>query len=494
MAVIGHINMLVSNRQKSMINYDVYLLSSECPFTVDTMERYCNAIQEAKLSSKLSPRGTRFYDEARFREFVHRDIDMRDITQDMADFTQGAGVAQALHTIRGDLQSGIQEKLGYAGSLCQIGSFYDGSKTGRLNEMDCLYVVSESDVVVQQVRSAEGHFRVYVNDNEVKPRDINEKLITAMKATLSKVTLPIGWTHGGYHSQEFSGVRCNGPAVTAMFCNKDENHISLDISIAFPLTSQHQKAHAFPEQLKDHSQSLLDMVTDIQGKVPRRAIDPADLHLIGNLVDNTWQPTTALAEAEILRVLDTECSVKESIDICKAASAKQQKWYEKNNTLKERLTKEKNEVILAKSVTLASVNTYIEADLDSRAQLVDKLNTNMAFQHIWLSSSDRKNHKEVLKADASINTAAIKHIILKKALQMKRAFSEHNRTYRDCLVRAVFEELSDSETVYTPHAFVCGVQLPKFSLSVRLSHAKDDVARDLQEQCRLILDQSVKRV
>ncbi len=427
---------------------------------------------------------------------------MRDLSQHMADFSQGADVAQALHTIRGDLQSGITQRLGYGGNLFQIGSFYDGSKTGRLNEMDCLCVVSESDVVVQQISSGRG--RVYVKGIEVKPRETNKKLISAMKDTLSEMSLPDGWTHGGYHSHEFSGVRCNGPAVTAMFCNKDETHISLNVSVAFPLTKRLGQAHDPPGHLKDHCQSLWNAVKTIQSELPRTAIAPADLHLIGNLVDNTWQPTTALAEAEILRILDTDCSVKGAVDICKTISSKQQKWYEENNKLPETLTKDETIAMHAggqslsaktkKELTLASLYTYLAADPDSKAELGDKVNTEMAFQHIWLSATDRKYYKEVLKADAAINTAAIKHIILKSALQMKGSFAGHNKTYRNTLVRAVFEELSDPRTFYTPHAFLRGIELPKFSLSVNLSDVKDDVARDLQEHCSLILDHGLRKV
>ncbi len=470
----------------------------------NTMEDYCKAIEEVKLSSKPSPSETRFYEEERFHDFVNKHIDIWDLRKHMADFSQGASVAQALHTIRGCLHSGISQRMGYGGHLLQIGSFYDGSKTGRLNEMDCLYVVSESDVVVQQANIGNGHYRVYIKGTEIKPREINQKLIAAMKETLSVMTLPDGWTHGGYHSKEFSGVRCNGPAVTAIFCTKDENHISLDVSIAFPLIDRFQKTKDFPKQLTDHCRSLTETVTYIQSEVLRTAIVPADLHLIGNLVCDTWQPTTALSEAEILRVLDTESSVKGSVDMCKAISSKQQKWYENNNRRSERLTDDEIGVLPAKGrrlsaeanrcLSLTNLNLYMKADPNRKTHLRDKLNTDMAFQHIWLSATDRKAYKEVLKADASINTAAIKHIVLRTALQMKGAFSGHNKTYRDCLVRTVFEELSDPESVYTPHAFLQGVELAKFSLSVRLSQVKDDVVRDLQEQCRLILDDGLTKV
>ena len=469
------------------------------------MEDYCEALKQSKLPSKPGSSVTRFYDEERFLEFVNKNIEIRELRQHMADFSQSAGVAQTLHRIRGRLQAGIPQKFGYGGNLFQIGSFYDGSKTGRLNEMDCLYVVSDSDVVVRKMISNRGHFRVYIKDTEVKPREINQKLILAMRETLSEMILPDGWTHGGYASPEFCGVRCNGPAVTAMFSNKDENHISLDISVAFPLNDRIQEAPDFPGHLQDHCRSLTVTVSDIQSGVHRTAIAPADLHLIGNMVDNTWQPTTALAEAEILRILDTDCSVKGAVDICKALSSKQQKWYESNNTFSEKLVEDENyEIIYARArqpytatkreITLEKLNTYMKTDPVNTEKLRDKLNNDMAFQHIWLSSTDRQDYKEVLKADASINTAAIKHIILKTALQMKCAFSGYNKTYKDCLVRAVFEELSDSSSVYTPHAILGGVELPKFSLSVNLSHIKDEMVRDLQEQCRLILDHGLKKV
>ncbi len=249
---------------------------------------YCETIEEAKLPAKHSVSGLRdsySYDKKGFQDFVHSDMDLRDIDQHMADFTHSSDVAQALHAIRSGLQSGLLQRLEWVGSLSQIGSFYDGSKTGRLNEMDCLYVVTETDTKIQQVASGKG-ITVYVKDREIKPREINTKLITAMTEILSEMTLPDGWTHGGYASPDFSGTRCNGPSITAMFCNRDEKHISLDVSIAFPLTSQLQQRADFPAPLRDSCQFLADRISEIQGELTRTQIS-GDLHLIGNLVDNT---------------------------------------------------------------------------------------------------------------------------------------------------------------------------------------------------------------
>ncbi len=467
---------------------------------------YCEAIEEAKLPAKPSRPGSRdscFYDQERFKEFVNSDMDLRDINQHMADFTQGGDVAQALCQIRSCLQLGLQQRLTCSGSLFQIGSFYDGSKTGRLNEMDCLYVVSESDIVVQHVSSGKGGIRIYVKGTEIKPREINEKLIAAMQETLSEMTLPDGWTHGGYSSPDFSGARCNGPSVTAMFCYKDEKHISLDVSIAFPLTSQVQQRADFPSHLRDSCRFLADNINKIQSELTRTQLS-ADLHLIGNLVDNTWQPTTALAEAEILRVLRPESSVKRALEICKVIASKIQRWYEEHNTQANKSANEFHDGAPIKRIRLSAerareyilkdLHDYSEGSVCSKDESMKKLNTVMVYQHIYLSSADRSKFGEVLKSDASINNAAIKHIILKTAFQLKGAFSKTNKQLEQQLVRSVLEDLSSMDSFYTQHALIQSCTINKFSFSMHLSHIKENIASDFSHQCESVLDIAFAKV
>ncbi len=450
---------------------------------------YCKAIEEAKLPSKpsVSPsRDSSFYDKESFRKFVNSDMDVRDMSQHIADFAQGADVAQALHGIRSSLELGLLQRLGNVGSLSQIGSFYDGSKTGRLNEVDCLYVVNEADVIIQKVSSGKGAFQIYVKGNEIKPKEINEKLITAMKEIVSEMALPDGWTHGGYASPDFSGPRCNGPSVTAMFCHKEEKHISLDVSIAFPLTPQLQQRTDFPSELKDSCQFLADNISKIQKELSRTEIS-ADLHLIGNLKDDTWQPTTALAEAEILRSLRADCSVKHALEICKVIASKMQSWYVKHNKWTERAAKLHDARHIRESI-LAEVKRYSEVTLCSKAESRDRLNTALAYQHIYLSSADRSQYREVLKSYASINNAAIKHIILKTALELRGAFSEASKQREQQLIRAVFEELSSTDSFYTQHALVPNRNCPisKFSFSMYQSHIKKGIAVDFSQQCEIV--------
>ncbi len=472
------------------------------------MEEYCKAINETKLPPKPSGSGCRnrwFFEEKRFQEFANSAVDVRDMGQYMADFTQSGDVAQALRTIRSGLQSGLLQRLGCTGSLFEIGSFYDGSKTGRLNEMDCLYVVSEADVTIQQVSSDKGDVRVYLRGTEIKPRQINEKLVTVMKEILSEMTLPPGWTHGGYGSPDFSGPRCNGPSVTAMFCNEDEKHMSLDVSIAFPLTSQLQEGEDFPSHLRGSCQFLTDSIKKIQNELPRTQIS-ADLHLIGNLVDDTWQLTTALAEAEILRALRPECPVKRALEICKVIASKLQKWYEDHIVLHVNETSAKgyDEGVPAKrqrlfsecerESILAAVHGHFETTTCGNAESRKRLNEAMTYQHIYLSSPDRNKFREVLKSDASINNAAIKHIILKNALQLNTAFSKPSKQLERQLIRAVLEELSSTDSFYTQHALLPDGVISKFSFSMFLSHMKERIANDFSQQCRFLLDNAFAKV
>ncbi len=485
---------------------DVSFQNIRLPATMEDYHDYCKAIEVAKLPAKPFTSGSRhscFYEEERFEDFVNSDMDLRDMHQHMADFTQSGDVAQALHAIRSCLQLGLQQRLTCGGSLFQIGSFYDGSKTGRLNEMDCLYVISESDVLVQHVTSGKGGVRVYVKGIEIKPREINQKLIAAMQEILSEMTLPDGWTHGGYNFPDFSGARCNGPSVTAMFCNKDEKHISLDVSIAFPLTSQLQQRADFPSHLRDSCRFLAENINKIQSELTRTQIS-ADLQLIGNVVDDTWQPTTAMAEAEILRCLRPDCPVKRALEICKVIGSKIQKWYEDHNTRRQTSAKEYDDGTPASRIRqsaeharksiLADLHGCSEGMPHSKAGCRKRLNASMVCQHIYLSSADRSKFREVLKSDVSINNAAIKHIILKTALQLNGAFSETNKQVEQQLVRSVFEDLSSMNSFYTQHALIRDSMINKFSFSMHLSHIKESIARDFSQQCRSVLDNAFAKV
>ncbi len=123
---------------------------------------YWKAIKKAKLPSTPTrptiARRSRFYDENTFLEFVKKDIDIRDMDQHLADFAQSGDIRSPLAEIRESIETGIrQSNFPCDGRLAQIGSFYDGSKTGRLNEMDCMLSVnqvSRSDQLIPMLTSS----------------------------------------------------------------------------------------------------------------------------------------------------------------------------------------------------------------------------------------------------------------------------------------------------------------------------------------------------
>ncbi len=467
------------------------------------MEEYCKAIAEVKLPGKPcasahTPRNICFYDEETFQDFISSDIDLRDISRHMADFTPSLDVTQALAAISSCLQSGLQTRPNCVGNLFEIGSSSDVIETGRLNEIDCLYVV-RSDIVVQQVSSDKGQFMVYVKGSqelkEVKPREVNEELTAAMRETLSEITLPDGWTHGGYGFPDFSGTRCNGQSVTAMICNKDGEHISLNISIAFPLTSQVQEGPDFPSHLRDSCQYVADSMKNIPSQLTRTQIS-ADLHLIGNLIDDTWQPSTALVEAEILESLTPECSVKRALEICDVIASILKKWYREHNVLTDGTPAKRTRLSTeyTRESILAALCSYAEAPICSKADARKGLNEIMAYQHIYLSSPDREKFRETPRSDAAINDAAIKHILLKTALQLKGAFSQTDKQLEQHLVRSVFEDLSQTDSYYTQHAFVPGSMVCKFCFSVHVSHIKETIASDFSRLCSIVVDDAFAKV
>ncbi len=142
---------------------------------------------------------------------------------------------------------------------------------------------------------------------------------------------------------------------------------------------------------------------------------------------------------------------------------------------------------------MIELQRYVSRYTDTRTDK-HRLNKLMLYLHIWLSPNERKDLKEVLKSEAQINTAAIKQIIFKTALNIKGAFSKPSDTRRDGLIRAVFEELASPESFTTSHALMDGAEIQKFSIAVGLSDIKQEVAQDLQRQCMTILDHGLVKV
>ncbi len=386
--------------------------------------------------------------------------------------------------IRKNLLRGLRKYFPYGSRFTEIGSYYDGTKIGKLNEADCHFLMDVDNLEVREGLSR-GRFKVFKNGKELTEKEMHTQFVEAVNQAVSEIELPQGWTHDGYGGSEFSAVRCNGPAVTAMFHTSTGVSITLDISLAIPLTTDIQESPDFPDELKDKCEKLSDKVDDIQSKVHQIALSQ-DLvpYLIADPVEDAWTPTAAWAEAEILRILPHDCSLKGAVQDCKAIASRHQKWLSDILASKQMPRKKTKEVdVLNKLLDRYSATE----DPEEKSQIKTFLNTCMPYLHIFLTSSERKQYSEMSKSPIAINTAAIKHIILRKAMTMKDAFSLNNESSKDRLVRAVFKELADTSSFYTQHAIFDDMKISKFSTSVPVTGIKKDLAYEVQMQCQRIL-------
>ena len=353
-----------------------------------------------------------------------------------------------------------------------------------MNEADCHLLMDHDDIAVVE-GSKGGQFKIWKKGKELTVEETHTQFVKAVDTVVSQIELPEGWTHDGYDSSKFSAVRCNGPAVTAMFRTSTGLPITLDISLAIPLTTSIQERQDFPEELKDKCKKFSDKVVHIQSKVSQIQL-PQDLvpYLIADPVENAWTPTAAWAEAEILRILPYDCSVKGALQDCKSIASSHQNWLSDILAQEMALKKTKEGEVLNKLLDRYSLTE----DPKEKSQIKTFLNNCMPYLHIFLTSRQRERFNEMPKSPASINTAAIKHIILKKAMTMQDAFSGNSESSKNILVRAVFEELVDTTSYYTEHAIFNDMEISKFSTSVPVTDVKEDLACKVQMQCRDILE------
>ena len=444
---------------------------------------YREAQQEARLPTETSY-NPYISGQQSFRRFLKDDISPDYIFHDRADFSNGNGTLKDVQLIRKNLLRRLRKYFPYGSRFTEIGSYYDGTKIGKLNEADCHFLMDVDNLEVRE-GSSRGRFKVSKNGKELTVEEMHTRFVQAASQAVSEIELPQGWKHDGYGGSGFSAVRCTGPAVTAMFRTRDDLPITLDISLAIPLTTDIQESQDFPDELIEKCEKLSDTVAYIQSKVPQIALSH-DLvpYLIADPVGDAWTPTAAWAEAEILRTLPYDCSVKEAVQDCKAIASRHQKWLSEILASKEMPRKKTKEGEMLNKL----LDRYSSTENpEEKSQIKTFLNTCMPYLHIFLTSRERKQYNEMSKSPIAINTAAIKHIILKKAMTMKDAFSVNNESSKEKLVRAVFKELADTNSFYTQHAIFDDMEISKFSTSVPVTDIKKDLAFEVQMQCQRIL-------
>ncbi len=456
---------------------------------------YYKAIQDAKLDEPAGgDPGPPGYSTEDFSRWA-RKVDIFTLGENAANFSLRKHEEIVKHF--GEYRRNLAEKLSklftcegvsLPGQMRDIGSCWDGSKVGGVNEMDSLYVIHGDHFVIQE--HTRGGYQVFLKIGssllEIKPRAIRDQFTQKYSKLVSEMKLPDCLDHGGYNSSKInhgghknskssdSGVRYNGPAATSQFLAKDKSLLTWDMTpaIVLPLDAKTQDALR---------QSMQAIIADN----PDKMFPPSDVHLIPDVVDNVWRRSTAQMEADILRVLSKEGPMKKSLSFCKVLSSRLKLWAEKlkaSDTLTMGIVDEllKNLAMHGEEKTMRELDNFDEK---------------MKFGHIWLPSEKREEYNEDTKSSVSINNAAIKHILFRAAFKRKGAFGpEGNMDVVRELTKEVFETLGKDNVYTTEHAFLPGIRISQFSLSPTVAHKKQALVRDLCRQCRTLVQEAMTEV
>ncbi len=131
------------------------------------------------------------------------------------------------------------------------------------------------------------------------------------------------------------------------------------------------------------------------------------------------------------------------------------------------------------------LDAYLES---GDKELGDRLNEKLRYAHIWIPTVKRNQHHEDEKAHVSINTAAIKHILLAAALTIPKAFAgREDKELELQLMILVFNTLGNPSEFSSPHAFLKDVRIPHISVLSSQAPNKMALALSIKEQCRMLV-------
>ncbi len=284
--------------------------------TLEEIEKlYYKAIEDVKLDGvRGAEPGPPGYSTEDFSRWA-RKVDIFTLGEGSADFA----LKHHEEIVRefGEYRRNLAERLSHEfqcddvflpGQLRDIGSCWDGSKVGAVNEMDSLYAMHGDKFIREEHINKRGLYHVYLRTDctlhEIRPRDIREQFADKYSQLVSEMKLPDCLEHGGNKSSRhdqsttpdsvggYRGIRYNGPAATSQFLARDKSLLTWDITpvIVLPLDGEIQ------DVLR---QSMRAVIADN----PDKMFPPGDVHLIPDVSENLWRPSTAQLEADVLRVL-----------------------------------------------------------------------------------------------------------------------------------------------------------------------------------------------
>ena len=356
-------------------------------------------------------------------------ISRPDLEELRASYSEGHDTRTFLiNHIRSKTQD--NKKFPLPGCIEQIGSAFDGSKVGQLDEIDTLYVLANDKVTVTCDENSIDNIHVAWEGVERSARQFSEYFADELEKAINE-SPPKGLQHNGYAAPRFSGTRVNGPAITVLFRTAAKSGkiiqgtmISVDITLAVRFC--HPQCNAINSWAKTY------IVETNKGK----AINIAEPHLISCHVHGVWKLTTAFVEAGVLHDLNEESPVKRAHVLHKCLATKVDSFNSAHGVLD---VPENRNNIQRNLITLLSM----PKDL----QDINKLNQCMRYGHIWLSPSEKKYFNELQKKNISINAAAAKHLLIGEARPEDFAFQRRNESPALRMMGSVINEIGNETSL-----------------------------------------------
>ncbi len=439
------------------------------------------ALQKALSEASIS-RGKCTLSESntsKFRDLVNG-ISFDHLEAVEADFKKGNEVRDCLI----DFIKDRTQTLDLRGEITKIGSSWDGTKVGHLDEVDTLYVLNRDQVtIVHDNSDGDEHF-LYVkwNGNTYTAGKFSELFADKLNKALSTEP-PESMEHNGYASPRYSGIRMSGPAVTVLFRTATDigpilkgSMVSLDITLALPwsclASNQKERINGMRKWFKDHISSTNN-----------RPIEAGKPHFIACLVnkEKVWKATSAHMEANALHGLEPQCALTKAHRRLKCLLKKMDTFNSEHNLLESDFDENEARSTLIRMIT----------------DLVDIENVNRCMRHgyIFLSPSERKELGELEKKNISFNATAAKQILFQKATQDDYKPGSVDNLRAQALMKKVLVELANEGSLYIKNQIHDSFPLIcKFSVLDTLSGKFDELASNLLFQCNILASASYSDV
>ena len=335
-------------------------------------------------------------------------ISISELEEESANFAAG-------HQVRTSLIEYLRKRTEQNGDfplrgwIKKIGSSWDGSKVGQLDEVDTLFVLDLQQlslVPVAEDTPGVSNILVAYKGGEHNAQQLSEIFAGALVKVLDSDP-PNDMEHNGYAAPQFSGIRVSGPAWTVLFRTgkdfgpmKKGSMVSVDITLALPFQCVKDSL-----QLND---ALADISSWTDGIVKANKNKPLELpnepHLIPSPGKGHWKLTTAHIEANVLHELETQAAAKRAYRLLKCLYRKLDKFIFSHKIIELEISE--NELHDKLLMILSP---------DAQPEIKANLRECMQYGHVLLTPEERKKYNELPKKCISVNTAAIKHLVFQKA-------------------------------------------------------------------------------